>query len=253
MDLHIKDKVALVTGGSRGLGRAICMGLAAEGVKVAVNYQSNTAKAEQVVEEIKTKYKTEVISVQADVSKSGQVRQMFEQNEKTLGPLDILVNNAGIWPTSYVKDMSEEQWDSTIDINMKGPFLTCRRAVQKWLETGRTGRIVNISSQAAFYGSTTGHAHYAASKAGLVTFTKSLAREVAAKGIYVNAVSPGFMSTEMSRDEFGKNKEQYLKRIPLGRIAEPAEIANMVVFLASDRAGYITGATMDVNGGMLMR
>jgi 3-oxoacyl-[acyl-carrier protein] reductase len=149
--------------------------------------------------------------------------------------------------------MPEEQWDSTIDINMKGPFLTCRWAVQKWLKTGRTGRIVNISSQAAFYGSTTGHAHYAASKAGLVTFTKSLAREVASNGICVNAVSPGFMATEMAQDEFRKNKEQYLKRIPLGRIAEPAEIANMVVFLASDRAGYITGATMDVDGGMLMR
>jgi 3-oxoacyl-[acyl-carrier protein] reductase len=229
------------------------MGLAAEGVKVAVNYHSNAAKAEQVIEEIKTKYKTEVIAVQADVSKSEQVRQMFEQTKETFGPLDILVNNAGIWPTSYVTDMSEEQWDTTVDINMKGPFLTCRRAVQKWLETGRTGRIVNISSQAAFYGSTTGHAHYAASKAGLVTFTKSLAREVAANGICVNAVSPGFMATDMARDELRKNKEQYLKRIPLGRISEPEEVANMVVFLASDRAGYITGATMDVNGGMLMR
>ncbi len=253
MDLHTKDKVALVTGGSRGLGRAICMGLAAEGVKVAVNYHSSTTKAEQVVEEIKAKYKTEAIAVQADVSKPEQVRQMFEQTEETLGPLDILVNNAGTWPTAYVTDMSEEQWDTTVDINMKGPFLTCRRAVQKWLETKKTGRIVNISSQAAFYGSTTGHSHYAASKAGLVTFTKSLAREVATKGICVNAVSPGFMATDMSRDEFRKHKKQYLKRIPLGRIAEPEEVANMVVFLASDRAGYITGATMDVNGGMLMR
>ncbi len=167
MDLHIQDNVALVTGGSRGLGRAICMGLAAEGVKVAVNYHSNTTKAEEVVEEVKQQYKTEVIYVQANISKSEQVRQMFEQTEETLGPLDILVNNAGIWPTAYVTDMPEEQWDSTIDINMKGPFLTCRWAVQKWLKTGRTGRIVNISSQAAFYGSTTGHAHYAASKAGL--------------------------------------------------------------------------------------
>lgn len=253
MDLHIQDKVALVTGGSRGLGRAICIGLAAEGVKVAVNYHSSVTKAEQVVEEIKSKYKTEVIAVQADVSKSGQVRQMFEQTEESLGPLDILVNNAGIWLTAYVADMPEEQWDSTIDTNMKGPFLTCRQAVQKWLKMGRTGRIVNISSQAAFYGSTTGHADYAASKAGLVTFTKSLAREVAAKGIYVNVVSPGFMATDMGRGEFLNNKEKILKRIPLGRISEPAEIANMVVFLASDRADYIIGATMDVNGGMLMR
>jgi 3-oxoacyl-[acyl-carrier protein] reductase len=229
------------------------MHLAAEGAKVAVNYHSNATKGRQVVDEVEKEYKTEVISVQADVSKSEQVRQMFEQTEENLGPLDILVNNAGIWPTAYVADMPEEQWDSTIDINMKGPFLTCRWAVQQWLKTGRTGRIVNISSQAASYGSTTGHAHYAASKAGLVTFTKSLAREVAANGICVNAVSPGFMATEMAEDDFRKNKEQYLKRIPLGRIADPAEIANMVVFLASDRAGYITGATMDVNGGMLMR
>lgn len=253
MDLHIRDKVALVTGGSRGLGRAVCMGLAAEGVKVAVNYHSNATKAGQVANEIKHQYKTEVITVQADVSRSEEVQRMFEQTENALGPLDILVNNAGIWPTAYVMDMPETQWDLTIDTNMKGPFLTCRWVVQRWIESRRAGRIVNISSQAAFHGSTTGHAHYAAAKAGLVTFTKSLAREVASNGIYVNAVAPGFMATDMARDEIRNNKEQYLKRIPLDRIADPSEIANMVVFLASDRASYITGATLDVNGGMLMR
>ncbi|UCC44956.1 MAG: SDR family oxidoreductase, partial [Candidatus Zixiibacteriota bacterium] len=229
------------------------MALAEEGVKVAVNYCSNTERAKATVREIKSRHRTEAIAVQANVSNSEEVEQMFERVEGEMGLVDILVNNAGIWPAAYVKDMTEEQWDATIDVNLKGPFLTCRQAVQRWLATGGSGRIVNISSQAAFYGSTTGHADYAAAKAALVNFTKSLAREVAKDGIYVNAVAPGFMDTDMAREAFEKGRERYLERIPLGSIADPAEVAWMVVFLASDRASYITGATMDVSGGMIMR
>jgi 3-oxoacyl-[acyl-carrier protein] reductase len=260
MDLYLRDKVALVTGGSRGLGEAICLSLAAEGVKVAVNYYRDDEKAidfgseaEGVVNKIQERFQTDTMAVPGDVSRQDDVRQMFVQVQNTLGSVDILINNAGILPAAYVKEMTEEQWDTTMAVNLKGPFLTCREAIQSWLEEGRKGQIVNITSQAAFHGSTTGHAHYATSKGGLVTFTRSLAREVAAQGIRVNAVAPGLMATEMARESWEKNEQGYLDRILLGRIADPAEVADVVVFLVSDRASYITGTTIDVTGGMLMR
>jgi 3-oxoacyl-[acyl-carrier protein] reductase len=149
--------------------------------------------------------------------------------------------------------MTEEQWNTTLAVNLTGPFLTCREAVRRWLAAGRRGRIVNVVSQAAFHGSTSGHAHYAASKAGVVTFTVSLAREVAPHGIHVNAVAPGMMSTEMAREALEKDQDRYIERIPLRRIADPAEVAAVVAFLSSEQASYITGATLDVTGGMLMR
>ncbi len=207
MDLNLDSKVAIVTGGSRGLGRAICLGLAAEGVKVAIQYYRDLQRGVDLADEaadlagkIKTAYGVDALPVPGDVAKLADIEQMFQLAEAAFGPLDVLVNNAGVWPTAYVKDMTEEEWNSTQQINLTGPFLTCREAVRRWLAAGRGGRIVNITSQAAFHGSTTGHAHYAASKAGLVTFSISLAREVAAAGIHVNAVAPGFMSTEMARD-----------------------------------------------------
>jgi 3-oxoacyl-[acyl-carrier protein] reductase len=178
---------------------------------------------------------------------------MFRTVEAALGPVDILVNNAGVWPTAYVKDMTEEEWNATLAVNLTGSFLTCREAVRRWLGAGRRGAIVNITSQAAFHGSTSGHAHYAASKAGLVTFSISLAREVAAQGIRINCVAPGMMATEMAKEALEIGLERYLERIPMRRVAEPGEVAHVVVFLASDRAGYMTGATLDVTGGMLMR
>lgn len=260
MDLHLKDRVAIVTGGSRGLGRAICLGLAAEGARVAINYYRDPARgvdfvqdATELVDEIRSRYQGQAVAVPGNVAQIGDIRQMFDETASTLGPVDILVNNAGVWPTAWVKDMSESEWNDTIAVNLTGPFLTCREAVQRWLAAGRGGRIVNITSQAAFHGSTSGHAHYAASKAGLVTFMISLAREVAPHGIYVNAVAPGIISTEMARDAIEKDPQRYIERIPLRRIADPSEVADVVTFLASDRAGYMTGATVDVTGGMLMR
>ena len=260
MDLQLRNKVALVTGGSRGLGKAICLGLAAEGARVAVNYFRNLQSGVDLVEEatelarqIKSEYGVEALPVPADVSRHADIEQMFSLTETGLGAVDVLVNNAGVWPTAYVKEMTEEQFNSTMQINLTGPFLTCREAVNRWLARGQTGRIVNITSQAAFHGSTTRHDHYAASKGGLVIFTVSLAREVASQGIAVNAVAPGMMSTEMAREALEKNKDKYLERIPVRRIADPAEVANVVTFLASDRASYMTGATVDVTGGMLMR
>lgn len=253
MDLHLQNKTALVTGGSRGLGRAIALGLAQEGAKVAVNYSRHRQQAADLVDRIRREHAVDAIAVQASVTDSADVVRMFGECESQLGPLDVLVNNAGTWPTAYVKDMTELQWDETLAVNLKGPFLAGREAVRRWLAAGRTGRIVNISSQAAFMGSTTGHAHYAAAKAGLVAFTVSLAREVAPHGIYVNAVAPGFMRTDMIQETLSTGEAQLLNRIPLRRIGDPAEVANTVVFLASDRASYTTGATFDASGGMLMR
>ena len=253
MDLNLKDKVALVTGGSRGLGRAICLSMAAEGASVAVSYRSNRDAAAEVVAEICERFGGSAVAIGGDVADTADVERLVSETEEALGEVDVLVNNAGTWPTAFVKDMTDEQWDGAIDTNLKGPFLMCREVVRHWLATGRKGRIVNVSSQAAFYGSTTGHAHYSAAKGGLITFTKSLAREVASNAITVNAVAPGFMKTDMAGEAIENNKDKYFARIPLGRIGEPQEVADVVVFLASDRASYVTGATFDVNGGMLMR
>ncbi len=253
MDLGLTGKVALVTGGSRGLGSAICLSLAAEGACVAVNYRSDKVRALDVVDAITRSHSTPACAVAGDVAENADVLSMFDQCQQSLGIPDILINNAGVWPTAYVHELTQESWDRTMAVNLRGPFLTCREAVRRWREVERGGRIVNVSSPAAFTGSTTGHADYAASKAGLVNFTISLAREVAAQGIYVNAVAPGMMYTDMVHDALVANEQAYLQRIPLRRIAEPEEVAQMIVFLASDRASYTTGATIDVSGGMLMR
>jgi 3-oxoacyl-[acyl-carrier protein] reductase len=251
MELGLKNKVALVTGGSRGLGKAICLGLAEEGAKVAVNF--STTDPGRWVTALRRRGRAGAISVRGDVSQPEAVRQIFDRTEQELGEVDILINNAGMWPTSLVHDMSEAEWQRTLEVNLTGPFLTCREAIRRWRKGGRKGRIVNITSQAAYHGTTTGHAHYAAAKAGLANFTISLAREMAPHGIYVNSVAPGFMNTDMAAATWHANQAKYLERIPLRRIAEPEEIVPAVLFLASDRASYITGAALHVSGGMEMR
>jgi 3-oxoacyl-[acyl-carrier protein] reductase len=250
MDLHLKDKVALVTGGARGLGRAICLALAAEGAKVAIN--SVRSDPRELVAQIKQRFGVDAATATGDVSKAADVRAMFDKAESELGPPDILVNNAGVWPTAFVKDMTEQEWNDSLAVNLTSAFLTCREAVRRWLAAKRAGRIVNVTTQAAFQGATTGHAHYAAAKAGLTNFTKSLARETARQGICVNAVAPGFMETDMAAEALAQDRAKIVSRIPLGRVGDPAEVAAAVVFLASDRAAYMTGATVHVNGGMLM-
>lgn len=253
MDLHLDDKVALVTGGSRGLGAAVCRGLAAEGAKVAVNYRRDAERAAAVVRRMEATCGTHALAVQGDVSREADVVEVFRLVEERLGTVEILVNNAAVCPTCCVKDMTQQQWSHTLQVNLTGTFLTCRELVRRLLEAGRGGRIVNVSSQAAFRGSTTGHAPYDASKGGVVSFTVSLAREVARHGIAVNAVAPGMMLTEMTAAALRQDEEKYLARIPLRRIGKTEEVADIVVFLASDRASYMTGATVDVSGGMLMR
>lgn len=253
MDLNLKDKVALVTGSSHGLGKAICLLLAAERAKVVVNYWRSGDRADQVVREITEKYGTEAITAFADVGKEDDVMAMFKKIDKTFGRIDILINNAAYCPTCQVVDMTEEVWNHTLQVNLTGTFLCSREFVKRLLDRDHPGRIVNISSQAAFRGSTTGHAPYDASKGGIVSFTVSLAREVADKNIVVNCVAPGIMHTEMMDKALRTNKQKYLDRIPIHRIGKPDDIGRVVVFLASEGSNYMTGATVDVSGGLAMR
>lgn len=253
MDLNLKGKVVIVTGGGSGIGAAISELFASEGAIVAINYIVDEDNIKQFAEGLNKKYTATVVTVYGDITKAEDVENTFEKVIALFGKVDILVNNAGTWPTAFVKDMKEEEWDKALNINLKGPYLFSKRMVNHLLERKSRGKIINMVSQASFLGSTSGHAHYAAAKGGLVTFTISLAREVAKDGINVVAVAPGMARTPMNKEALAEREKAYIERIPLGRIAEPVEVANVVVFLASEKADYITGATIDVTGGMLMR
>ena len=252
MDLNLKGKVALVTGGSHGLGEAICRGLAAEGANIAINYRKNKEVVEKLIKEIKKDYKVEAIGILGDISEEDDVERIFNEIEKNLSPVDILVNNAAISPTSYVKDTELELWNNTFKINSTGTFLTSREIVRRLLKLKSKGKIINISSTSAYLGSTSGRAHYDASKGGVNSFTVSLAKEEAKYDINVNEVASGLMVTESTRDRFLANKEKYLANVPIGRYADTKEVANVVVFLASDKADYMTGAIVNVSGGLYM-
>ena len=252
MDLNLKGKVALVTGGSHDLGEAICRGLAAEGVSIAINYRRDEAIVEKLIKEIEKDYKGRAIGVCGDISEEDDVIRIFNEIEKDLSPVDILVNNAAISPTSLVKDTELELWNNTFKINSTGTFLTSRELVRRLLKLKRKGKIINISTTSAYLGSSSGRAHYDASKGGVNSFTISLAKEVAKYGINVNAVASGLMVTESTRDRFLNNKDKYLATVPLGRYADTQEVANVVVFLASEKADYMTGSIVNVSGGLYM-
>ena len=252
MDLGLKDKVALVTGAGHGLGKAICLALAAEGVKVGVNYRRNPEQAEAVVTEIRSIFGVEAVALPGDVAREADIVAAFDRLEAALGPVDLLVNNAAFCPTGPVHELTEETWNHTFQVNMTGTFLACKHFVKRLVQRDRTGRIVNISSQAAFRGSTTGHAPYDASKGGIISFTVALARELAPRGINVNCVAPGMMFTEMTADTITRNRQKYIDRIPLRRIGTVEEIAGVVTFLCGNQAAYMTGATVDVSGGLAM-
>lgn len=252
MDLGLKGKVALVTGGSRGIGKAICLALAAEGVRVGVNYRQSLHEAEGVAGEIAEKHRGKAVLLCGDVGREEDVAAMMDRLEKEFSRIDILVNNAAACPSGPITGYSREDWDRTFSVNMTGPFLLCREAVRRWKAAGRSGAIVNVVSTAAYLGSTTGHLPYDASKGALVSFTVGLAREVAKQGIRVNAVAPGMVRTEMVAETWEKRKDSYLLRIPMDRIAEPEEVARVAVFLASDAASYMTGTVVNVSGGMKM-
>ena len=245
----LDGKVALVTGASRGIGRAIALRLASEGAKVAINYAGNTAKAEAVKAEIEQNG-GEAILVQADVSDSASVDAMVAQVVEAFGQIDILVNNAGITRDGLMMRMKDEDFDAVINTNLKGVFY-CTKVVSKLMMKKRSGRIINMASVVGLMGNA-GQTNYAAAKAGVIGFSKSAAKELAARGITVNMVAPGFIATDMTAAMTDKAKEMTLTGIPLKRMGEPEDVANAVLFLASDNASYITGQTINVDGGMVM-
>ena len=245
----LDGKTALVTGASRGIGRAIALRLAAEGASVAINYAGNTAKAEETKAAIEAAGGKAVL-FQADVSDSAQVEQMVAAVTEAFGTIDILVNNAGITRDGLLMRMKEEDFDAVLDTNLKGIFHVTK-AVSKLMMKKRAGRIVNMASVVGIMGNA-GQTNYAAAKAGVIGFTKSAAREFAARGITVNAVAPGFIATDMTAAMPEKAKEATLAAIPLRRMGEPEDVANAVAFLVSDQASYITGQVVKVDGGMVM-
>lgn len=242
-------KVALVTGASRGIGRAIALRLAGEGAKVAINYAGNTAKAEAVKAEIEQNG-GEAILVQADVADSNAVEAMVAKVTEAFGHIDILVNNAGITRDGLLMRMKEEDFDAVVNTNLKGVF-HCTKAVSKLMMKKRSGRIINMASVVGIMGNA-GQTNYAAAKAGVIGFSKSAAKELAARGITVNVVAPGFIDTDMTAAMTDKAKELTLTGIPMKKMGTPEDVANAVLFLASDCASYITGQTVNVDGGMVM-
>ncbi len=253
MELNLKDKVALVTGGSRGIGAAICRGLAAEGVRVGVNYSTSEAEADAVVAGIHRDFGTEALALQGNLEDPLEIAAMFDRLEQQWGQVDILVNNAAFCPGGPLETYSIEVWEKTFRVNVTGCFVTCREHIRRLRAGGRNGKIVNLASQAAFLGSTSGHLPYDSSKGAVISMTRALAREVARDGINVNAIAPGMVKTEMVAAKLAENLDYYISRIPLARIGEPEDVANATVFLASDAASYMTGTTLDLTGGMLMR
>lgn len=243
------SKSALVTGASRGIGRSIALQLAEEGYNVAVNYAGSKDKAEAVVEEIKAKG-VDSFAIQANVANGDEVKAMIKEVVSQFGSVDVLVNNAGITRDNLLMRMKEQEWDDVIDTNLKGVF-NCIQKVTPQMLRQRGGAIINLSSVVGAVGNP-GQANYVATKAGVVGLTKSSARELASRGITVNAVAPGFIVSDMTDALSDELKDQMLEQIPLARFGEDTDIAITVAFLASDKAKYITGQTIHVNGGMYM-
>ncbi|MFN2118561.1 MAG: 3-oxoacyl-[acyl-carrier-protein] reductase [Candidatus Promineifilaceae bacterium] len=244
----LEGKVALVTGSSRGIGRAIATELAVRGAKVVINYHSNPQAAEEVVKAI-VEQGGSAVAVQADVSDFDAAQMLIKATIDNFGQIDILVNNAGTTEDTLLMMMKEEQWDSVIDTNLKSVFNCCKAAARPMVRRKQGGRIINISSVSGLVGQA-GQTNYAASKAGIIGFTKSLAKELGSRNITVNAVAPGFVLTDLTADLSEDLVEQTLAFIPLGRWGELEEIANVVAFLASDQSSYITGQVIAVDGGI---
>ncbi|MBP1961146.1 3-oxoacyl-[acyl-carrier-protein] reductase [Paenibacillus aceris] len=245
----LTGKVALVTGASRGIGRAIALHLAEHGADVAVNYAGSEAAAGEVVAAIEAMGR-KAIKLRADVSSYQEAEDLVKQTIEKFGKIDILVNNAGITRDNLIMRMKEEEFDQVIATNLKGVF-NCVKAVTRPMMKQRFGRIINISSVVGVLGNP-GQANYVAAKAGVIGLTKATAKELSSRGITVNAVAPGFIETDMTDKLSGETREQMLKQIPLERLGQPEEIAKVVRFLASDDASYMTGQTLHVDGGMYM-
>lgn len=246
----LQGKVAVVTGASRGIGRAVAIELGKLGAKVVVNYSGSEAKALEVVDEIKG-LGTDAIAVQANVAESDSVQAMIKEAISTFGSVDILVNNAGITRDNLLMRMKEDEWDDVINTNLKGVFL-CTKAVTRQMMKQRAGRIINISSIVGVSGNA-GQANYVAAKSGVIGLTKTTAKELASRNITVNAVAPGFIATDMTDKLNEEVQAEMLKQIPLASFGQPEDVANAVMFLASDASRYITGQTIHVDGGMVIK
>ncbi|WP_053956968.1 3-oxoacyl-[acyl-carrier-protein] reductase [Inediibacterium massiliense] len=247
--MKLEGKTAIVTGGSRGIGKAIALTLANLGANIVVNYTSNPKRAEEVVAEIKNMGR-EAIAIKADVSNSEEVANFIKEVEEQFDSIDILINNAGVTKDNLLMRMKEEDWDQVININLKGTY-NCTKAVTKKMMKQRSGKIVNIASVVGVTGNA-GQANYAASKAGVIGFTKSIAKELGSRGINVNAVAPGFIQTDMTEVLSDEVKKQIMEQIPMKELGKPEDVANAVAFLCMDEAKYITGQVIHIDGGMAM-
>ena len=247
--MHVDNKVALITGASRGIGRATALELAKAGAKIVINYAGNAAAAQEVLKAIQD-MGGQAIAVQANIAVAAEVDELIQKTVTAFGSIDILVNNAGITRDALLMRMKEADWDAVLDTNLKGVFL-CTKAVAKLMMKQRSGKIINMTSVVGLTGNA-GQANYAAAKAGVVGFTKSMAKELGSRGITVNAVAPGFIATDMTEVLPDSVKEQMTSTIPLGRPGTPSDVAKAVLFLCSDAAAYITGQTLNVDGGMVM-
>lgn len=246
----LDQMTALVTGGSRGIGRAVALSLARAGASVAVNYSQSESGAQEVARAAE-EFPGRVLICKADVSKEEEVQEMFAWIKEELGSLDILVNNAGVTRDGLIMRMSDDAWREVVEINLGGVFRCCRQAARLMIRQ-RRGRIVNLSSVAGLVGNA-GQANYAASKAGVIGLTKSLARELASRNITVNAVAPGFIRTDMTADLSEEIKEKAVSSTLLGRLGEPEDVAEAVLFLVSPAASYITGQVLVVDGGLTLQ
>ncbi|MBA3870155.1 MAG: 3-oxoacyl-ACP reductase FabG [Anaerolineae bacterium] len=249
LDLNLTGRIAIVTGGSGGIGSAIALALAAQGAAVAVHYRGQADSAQVVADSILDN-SGRAIAIQADLSQANAPDELVRQVIDQLGQPDILINNAGEFTDSSVADMTDDIWSQTIALNLTAAF-ACSRACLPMMKSRGWGRIISLTSQAAFVGSTN-HAHYAAAKAGLAGFSYSLAKEVGAEGITVNLVAPGRIVTDMLADHIPTREAEWIRQTPMRRLGQPEEVAGAVVFLASNAASYITGATLHVNGGVVM-
>lgn len=245
----LKGKTAIVTGASKGIGRATAIKLASLGANIVLNYRSSEEEAIKVEEEIK-KYGVEVLRIKADIGNIKEVEEMILTAKEKFGIIDVMVNNAGITKDTLILRMKEEDFSSVIDVNLKGVF-NCLKAITPIMVKQKSGKIINLSSVVGLVGNA-GQVNYAASKAGVIGMTKSLAKEIGARGITVNAVAPGFIETDMTEVLGEKHKEEAKKNIPLKRLGKPEDVANVIAFLASEQGDYITGQVINVDGGMVM-
>lgn len=247
--MNLSGKVALITGGSRGIGKAIALKLASLGANIIINYTKSDIKAKEVIKDAEN-LGIRAVALKADVSNKDDVESFVNKVIDEFGKIDILVNNAGITRDNLLMRMKEDEWDDVINVNLKGTFNVTKAAIRTMLKQ-KSGSIINIASVIGISGNA-GQCNYAASKAGIIGFTKSVAKEVAKKNVRVNAIAPGFIRTDMTDKLSEKVKEEYLKKIPLNKLGEPEDIANAVAFLASDLSSYITGQVLVIDGGLLI-